>query len=201
MFVHCHAHILNLVVCDSAEVSSLARDTFSILKRLYAFFSTSPKRHGIYERFAKELCHVTKGRKLLQLSSTTRWTARSDNLETVHNCLPAIVASLLRSIQQFDFVLAICVLRELLLLCRSVSEYLQAADMDMLASLTAISDLTNKLQVMRDDCTAAFRKLYEAACAICCTPSIGIALPTGDEPLLKRKKTGTASSARAICDG
>jgi len=43
MYVHCHAHILNLVVCDSAEVSTLARDTFAILKKLYAFFSTSPK--------------------------------------------------------------------------------------------------------------------------------------------------------------
>ena len=44
---------------------------------------------------------------------------------------------LLRSIQQFDFVVAISVLRELLLLCRSVSEYLQSADMDMLASIAA----------------------------------------------------------------
>jgi hypothetical protein len=38
MFVHCHAHILNLVVCDSAEVSTTARDMFAVLKRLYAFF-------------------------------------------------------------------------------------------------------------------------------------------------------------------
>jgi len=42
MFVHCHAHMLNLVVWDSAEVGNLARDTFALLKRLYAFFSTSP---------------------------------------------------------------------------------------------------------------------------------------------------------------
>ena len=95
MFVHCHAHVLNLVVCDSAEVSNLARDTFALLKRLYAFFSTSPKRHGVYEKYVQELCRGTEGRKLLQLSSATRWTARSDNLEAVHNCLPAIVVSLM----------------------------------------------------------------------------------------------------------
>lgn len=174
---------------------------FAILKRLYAFFSTSPKRHGIYERNVQNLCNDVEGRKLLQLSSSTRWTARSDNLEAVHNCLPAIIASLveiqqwdndvsplLNSINKFDFVLAVCVLHDLLLLCRSVSEYLQSADMDMLASLTAISDLTNKLQGMRNDSQAAFHKLYEAACATCCKPGIGIELPTAEEPQLKRKK-------------
>jgi len=54
-------------------------------------------------------------------------------------------------------------------------------DMDMLASLTAISDLTNKFQVMRNYSILAFRKLYEVACATCCTPSIGIALPTATD--------------------
>jgi len=38
-------------------------------------------------------------------------------------------------------------------------------DMDMFASLTAISDLTNRLQVMRNDSIPAFRQLYEAAFA------------------------------------
>jgi hypothetical protein len=80
------------------------------------------------------------------------------------------------------------VLRELLLLCRSVSEYLQSADMDMLASITAISDLTNKLQAMRKDSQTAFHKMYEAACTTCCKPTIRIATPTADEPQLKRKR-------------
>ena len=80
-------------------------------------FLSPPKRHGIYERYVQELCQGIEGRKLLQLSSATRWTTRSDNLEAVHNCMPAITAALmeieqwdndasplLRSIQQFDFV-------------------------------------------------------------------------------------------------
>jgi len=61
MFVHCHAHILNLIVCDSAEISILARDTFSILKRMYAFFSTSPERHIVYERNIKLMCNDVVG--------------------------------------------------------------------------------------------------------------------------------------------
>jgi len=61
-------------------------------------------------------------------------------------------------------------------------------DMNMLASLTAISDLTNRLQVMRNDSILAFRKLYEAACATRCTPSIGIALLTASYRQYKRRK-------------
>ena len=59
MFVHCHAHVLNLVVCDSAEVSTLARDTFAILKRLYAFFqlhlSATVSMKDTFRNFAKAL--------------------------------------------------------------------------------------------------------------------------------------------------
>jgi len=78
----------------------------------------------------------------------------------------------LNSLQKFDFVLAVCVLRELLLLCRSVSEFLQSDEMDMLASLAAISDLTNKLQGMRNDSETTFHSFYEAACTECCKPTI-----------------------------
>ena len=204
------------MVCDSAEVSNLPRQrTLALLKRLYAFFSTSPKCHSVHEKYVRKLCRSTGGRELLQLTSATGRTGRSagsDNLEANRNCLPAIVASLmeieqrdidaspfLRSIRQFDFVLAICVLRDLLLLCRSVSEYLQAADVDMLALLTTISDLTNKLQAIRNDSIPALRKLYEAACATCCTPSIGVALPTASDRQHKRRKQAPHHCASSRC--
>jgi len=201
MFVHCHAHILNLVVCDSAEGSILARDTFSVLRRLYAFFSTSPKRHAVYVRNIKLTCNDVVGRKLLQLSSATRWTARSDNLEAVHNCLPAIIESLreieqwdsdagvlLHSIMNFNFVLAVAVLHRVLVLCRTVSEYLQSSDMDMLASLKAVADLTCKLQEMRDSCDTSFNAVYDDVSTTCNKSTISIAVPSTNDPQLKRRR-------------
>lgn len=41
---------------------------------------------------------------------------------------------------------------------------------------------------MRSDSSAAFRKLYAAACDTCSKPTIGIAKPTAAEPQLKRRR-------------
>jgi len=54
-----------------------------------------------------------------------------------------------------------------------------------------------------DSIPAAFRNLYEAACATCCMPLIGIALPTAsDRDNIKTKKTSTSIiTCKDYCDG
>ena len=48
LFVHCYAHILNLVIVDVMTSNATARDFFGTLQNLYVFIQTCTKRHAIY---------------------------------------------------------------------------------------------------------------------------------------------------------
>ena len=97
------------------------------------------------------------GKAILQTLSNTRWAARADNLEIACKCLPALITALqhfttdpeavglLHVITKFTFVFTIHVLNKLLKYCKSVSDYLQTEDLDLVAALKAISDLKTKV--------------------------------------------------------
>ena len=117
------------------------------------------------------------GKTILQTLSNTRWAATADNLEIACNCLPAIITALqqfttdpeavglLHVITKFTFVFTIHVLNKLLKYCKSVSDYLQTADLDLVAALKAISDLKTKVQDMRND--ESFEQLWEQSSEFC----------------------------------
>ena len=48
LFVHCYAHVLNLVIVDAMTSNATARDFFGTLQNLYVFIQTCTKRHAIY---------------------------------------------------------------------------------------------------------------------------------------------------------
>ena len=201
IYIHCYAHSLNLVVCNTMENNRLAADIFGILQKLYAFIERSPKRHHTYmeclEKGTLPSGDDFKGKKILQTLSNTRWSARADNLEIVCNCLPAIVSALqqfptepdaiglLHSITKFNFVFCINVLSQILKFCKSASDYLQTEDLDLVAALRSVSDLTSKIQTMRsDDC---FERIWSESAEFCSTNQPGGFL-THDDPSLQPRK-------------
>ena len=94
VFIHCLAHSLNLVVCNSMKSNLLVERCFGALQKLYAFIERTPKRHHKYVENLDVHCSDNTGKQKLQILSDTRWSSRADNLEVVANCLPAILATL-----------------------------------------------------------------------------------------------------------
>lgn len=48
VFVHCHAHRLNLVLVATVHGIQACEDFFSLMQLLHTFFSTSAKRHDVF---------------------------------------------------------------------------------------------------------------------------------------------------------
>ena len=54
IFVHCHAHRLNLVLVSTARKICSCDNFFGVLQLLHSFFSVSAKRHHQYIQTQKE---------------------------------------------------------------------------------------------------------------------------------------------------
>ncbi|KYN00128.1 Zinc finger MYM-type protein 1 [Cyphomyrmex costatus] len=70
-FIPCSAHSLNLVGTYAAECCTIATNFFSLIQKLYNFFSASPGRWNIL--MSRLSCQVT-----LKSLFETRWSARHD---------------------------------------------------------------------------------------------------------------------------
>ena len=75
IYVHCHAHVLNLVLVDCVKNNSFASEFFALLQSLYVLLSTS-KAHVVFIDKQKEL-YPGKPTKELKRLSDTRWACRS----------------------------------------------------------------------------------------------------------------------------
>ena len=74
MYVHCHAHRLNLALVDSVKAVQAAADFFVLLEKLYVYVSGSFV-HDRWLEIQKELFPGERQRKLQRLRDT-RWSCR-----------------------------------------------------------------------------------------------------------------------------
>ena len=108
---------------------------------------------------------ISQGKIAFHTLSDTRWTARSDNLDVVFNTLPAIISmlktmseegesaadGLLVRMQKLKFIASCIVLKNCFALSRSVSEYLQREDMDLVSALSGVQSLKDSLASFRNE--------------------------------------------------
>ena len=73
--VHCDAHALNLVVCDSCTSIS-ALNLFGLVEKLAVFFRDSYKRMDVWRDMITKCQIGSAGQKRLQMISSTRWSSR-----------------------------------------------------------------------------------------------------------------------------
>ncbi|XP_042079035.1 zinc finger MYM-type protein 1-like [Haplochromis burtoni] len=91
IYVHCYAHQLNLVLCNTCKADPEAVELFSLLECVYSFFSTSlVNHHKFMETQAKRGLTKTE---LVQLSNT-RWACQLRSISAVLETLPAILECL-----------------------------------------------------------------------------------------------------------
>ena len=91
VYFHCFAHRLNLVLEHSVENVSTVKTVFETIGDFYRFMDGFPKRHALYNEHLKQQ-QITSGKTALHALFDTRWTARSDNLDTIMNVYPALLS-------------------------------------------------------------------------------------------------------------
>ena len=87
LYVHCHAHRLNLVIVNVARAVKYAGEFFSLVKTLYVFI-TRHKVHEVFRTMQQEEGYIP--RELGRLSDT-RWTCRYRNIALLFDRLNVIL--------------------------------------------------------------------------------------------------------------
>lgn len=78
VYIHCHGHVLNLVLVDTCSKNPITKNFFGTVETLYVFFQASTKRHAFFVQAQEEL-HFERTVTLKYLSDT-RWACRVDSL-------------------------------------------------------------------------------------------------------------------------
>jgi len=175
IYVHCWAHVLNLVLQDVAKSTALCSRTFDLLQRIYVVVEGLAKRHSEYLK-ACESMRLNDGLLALQSLSGTRWSAKAVNLRIVKRCMPAICAclaemsdtegdGLLNAIRDPTFVFGVEFLSRLFTLVNESSEALQSAECDMAAAANSIADL--KADICRMNSAQEYDAIFDASAARC----------------------------------
>ncbi|XP_069473258.1 zinc finger MYM-type protein 1-like [Ambystoma mexicanum] len=168
IYIHSHAHCLNLALVQTITNIQAVKDFFSSLQAVYVFLSQSSPRHELFAKAQKE-----SGLQVyeFEILHGTRWfywysTVRKVLLrfETIVVVLDAIESQqcdkqssseargLLQNIQSFEFLLTLLSMEVILRKINVLSEELQRKDLDLL-NVCELSQVTRtELINLRQEC-------------------------------------------------
>ncbi|XP_028136775.1 uncharacterized protein LOC114331395 [Diabrotica virgifera virgifera] len=154
MYIHCNVLILNLYIVSCCSIITSIRNTFLALQSIYHFIGRPRKRHSIFEKIQASLKGFAGGTMTLKSLSDTRWACRVeavrsllDNFEATISTIQEIentdpdtggqASPLLKSMEDFNFVFNLLLLKQVLLQCDLLSKTLQSVSLtfDLLKSV------------------------------------------------------------------
>ncbi|KAK0146464.1 Zinc finger MYM-type protein 1 [Merluccius polli] len=162
IYVHCHAHRLNLVLVDCVHNVDAAADFFETVQKLYKFFSGSVV-HDLFLKKQSELLPAQQRKELKRLSDT-RWACQYDAICAIKNTLLAVIATLrdtaqdtnakrrtdaksVRALIDEQFVVHLILFEDVFRTTKFMSDTLQSSNFDLLTAddlaqsvITAISE-------------------------------------------------------------
>ncbi|KAL4135465.1 hypothetical protein QTP88_007071 [Uroleucon formosanum] len=174
IYIWCFAHLLNLVVIDTADSSLLIRQFFGDLQGIIAFMRAR-KRTAKFVDCQKKL-QPTKRIQKIKLFSNTRWTSRGRVINVVYSKFKALtmclcnlskfdnrttasgVNSYLKIITTFNFVLTMILLKRIFAITTQLSNYLQSKSLDFIEALRLV-DVSEKQLI----CDSEFEKIVNEA--------------------------------------
>ena len=167
IYIHCFAHILNLVLVDCSKNVSYAAEFFAILQSLYVFVSSS-KAHVVFIHRQQEL-HPDKPTRELQRLSDTRWACRSSAVDTMCRTYDALLATLeeivdgedsakaveakglLFQVRSFTFLILLVLFDRVLSCTKALSDFLQSRQCDLAKAADLVAATIETLEEFRSD--------------------------------------------------
>ena len=192
IYIHCVAHVLNLVVVDSCT-NPFIRDTIATVKEVINFFKESVQReHALEVNIPENSSHL----KLSKLCET-RWTERSKAIKTFIELIEPVfttleeikttkicnsktssqASSLLLAISQCSFILGLLLASDVLKQLSNLSKYLQKANIDFNEAFSYIYSVIERIQERRDSSNEYFSDIYGNAIELCQTFGIEMKTP------------------------
>uniref|UniRef100_A0A8C2PTZ0 DUF4371 domain-containing protein n=1 Tax=Cyprinus carpio TaxID=7962 RepID=A0A8C2PTZ0_CYPCA len=161
VYIHCHAHRLNLVLVDCVHNVKPVADCFATVQLLYNFFCL------VFMEKQTELEPTKRAVELKRLSDT-RWACQYYSLWAIKQSLPSILATLeevsnqtnshraiearsLNGLIDAQFVLQIYMLENIFGLTKTLSDQLQATDLDLASAIDLVFSLVDTLKEERND--------------------------------------------------
>ena len=165
IYIHCHAHQLNLALVDSCKKLPSASDFFGLLEQLYVFMSSSVP-HSLFLKKQKEL-HFASEIRLVKLSDT-RWSCRHTSINAVKTTISAIVQTLediaeesgnravearglLFQTKSFHFFLSLMTFDRVFSITGNLSNLLQAKELNYAAAATCIEATKQTIIDLRNE--------------------------------------------------
>jgi hypothetical protein len=166
LHVHCARHCLNLTLCRSCEQQAV-RNVMGVIQETAKFVNASPRRVAMMENCLETVVPSTNRHRVRQLC-VTRWVERHDAVISFITLYPAIqrcleqcadelndvqaatkARMLLISIQQPEFLVAACVLSDVLNVTHCLAQQLQSVQIDLLSAMKLVGDVIALLERKR----------------------------------------------------
>ena len=163
LYIHCHAHRLNLVLVDTCKQLAEASDFFSLLECLYVFISSSVP-HSVF------ISKQSSSRKVeLKRLSDTRWSCRHSSIKAIKTSLSAVFITLeelsegsdshraigarglLFQVKNFEFILSLVLFERIFSITSKLSDLLQAEKLNYAAAATCISATKRAITSLREE--------------------------------------------------
>ena len=172
IYVHCHAHRLNLVIVDSMKLKQDVANFFSVCQSLYDFISNSNTRN---EMFKQAQIDLGQGELALERSVTTRWFYFHNCIDKIMRRFEAILDVLtacasagnpeavgyLHTTSSFKFILIMFMCENILRITNVLSKQLQNKSETVVHASSLIKTTASQITKLKD--SDAYDEIYVKA--------------------------------------
>ena len=167
IYIHCCAHVLDLVLVDCSKKVQLAHEFFCLLETLYEFMATS-KAHSVFVATQKRL-YPDKPTHELQKLSDTCWACRHGAFNAICYTYDSLLSTLeeisegsdrlkaveaqglLLQVKDFKFLISLIIFDRILTCTKSLSDSLQSMQIDLGKAADLVMAIEGTLQDFRTD--------------------------------------------------
>ncbi|XP_065658916.1 52 kDa repressor of the inhibitor of the protein kinase-like [Hydra vulgaris] len=186
IYVHCYSHRLNFAICASCNVQYV-KNLRAHVKDVSYYFNLSPTRQQNLEEHIERTAPVASKKKLKDVCGT-RWVEKVNCLDTFQELFIPLVScleemslnvnksfnhstsssafSLLRLLTGFDFIVALCITRNVFEITLPVTRMLQSKSNDIYDGLNLIRALKDVISSLRSIADQHHQMCYEQALKI-----------------------------------